>query len=114
MFGRERKVKRARKKMRQAVATVRLVKGRQCVRCRQRGETKPAYGIERPTGLRQCDACWEDEPADLKKMMTECHSVHRCPDEVRKGHPGGGPTYLWEARDILVRVHKPECPYYQR
>lgn len=113
MFGRDRKIKRARKIMRHAVVTVRLIKGRECGRCRQRGESQPASGILRPTGLLQCDACWEAEPTDLKEKMTACHSIHHCPDDVRKGHPGGGPTYLWNAVDVSVKVHKPECPYYE-
>ena len=108
MFGRE---ARARKLMRHAVVSMRLAWGRECVRCRQRGEGAPAYGLERPTGLRLCHACWEAEPEDVKRKMAACHSVHRCPDELRKGHPGGGHTVL--TVDVLVKVHVPECPYYE-
>lgn len=99
--------------MRHAVVTMRLAWGRECGRCRQRGEREPAYGIPRPTGLRLCDACWEVEPEDLKRKMTACYTTYQCPWEVVKSYPDGfGHTVLPPQR-VFAHVHVPECPFYE-
>lgn len=96
--------KKAKKLMRHAVVGYRVTMHRGCARCHQRRVSPPAYGVERPTGLRLCEACWAAEPEDLKRKMTECHTTYRCPTRVVKGYPGGFGHTVLPPKDVLKSV----------